>query len=414
MSLRPTRVRRAAIAGAAMLALATGCATEDGSGGSGGSGDAVTLGSLLPLTGDLAALGQNTQTAVELAVEQAQGAASGLDVTYESQDSGTQESVAQSAVQRLVADDVDGIVGAVSSAVCLSVIDTVVQSETPMISPACTTPQLNEYPDSGYFYRTAAPSDQQGTLLARVAYEDGHREMGAISLNNSYGQSLARAFIEEFERLGGTMVADIQYNPAATTFTAETQQLAAADPDAVMMVSYVDTAAAIAHDAAQRGLLDLPWYVTDGIQDESFPEQAVPDDPSAVYGWKGIGIGTPESDAQQAFAEAYEQAYGEAPPSFAPQAYDAAWVTMLAAARGVQTGEPVQAEISNVTDASGTACIAAECLPLVAEGETVSYQGASGDLEFNENGDPANAVFAIWSFSDAGIETQTTLSPEDQ
>lgn len=415
MSLRRPRGRLvAAVVTVGVLMTVSACGDGEDTadnGTAGTSGETVTLGSLLPLTGDLAALGKNTQTAVQLAVDQAEGAGSDIAVAYESQDSGTQESVAQSAVQRLLSDDVDGIVGAVSSAVCLSVIDTVVQSQTPMISPACTTPQLTDYPDEGYFFRTAAPSDQQGILLAQVAYEDGQREIGIISLNNSYGQSLASNFVEEFERLGGTIVENVKYDPAARTFTAETQQLADAAPDAIAMVSYVDTAAAITRDAAQRGLLDLPWYVTDGIQDETFPEKAVPNDPSAVYGWTGIGIGTPESEAVQAFAAAYEETYGEAPPSFAPQAYDAAWVGMLAAARSTSTGESVQAEIANVTDPSGTGCIAAECLPLVRDGEVVNYQGASGDLEFDANGDPANALFVTWSFGESGIETQTTLTP---
>lgn len=410
MARRKT-LRRAggALAVGAAVALVAACGGHAGTGGSGG-GSSVTIGSLLPLTGDLAALGKNTHTAVELAVEQADKANAGVKVTLESQDGGTQESVAQSAIQRLLSKNASAVVGAVSSAVCLSVMDTIVQSQTVMISPACTTPQLTTYPDNGYFFRTAAPSDSEGAVLANVAYQDGRRKVALVSLNNSYGQSLADAFAKQFKQLGGSIVATIKYDSSAKTFTAEAQQIAAAQPDAVALVAYVDTGAAIAHDAAQQGLLKLPWYVTDGIEDATFPKKASASDPSAVYGWNGIGVGTPDSPAYKSFADAYQKKFGTEPPSFAAQAYDAAWIAILASVEAKHAGTSTKEQMSNVTSASGTACSAAQCLSLAAQGKPLHYQGATGDVAFDEHGDPANPLFALWTFDASGIKTLKTIS----
>lgn len=414
MILKSTKKRTyAAVATLAIVGLLTGCGGDSGSsdtgdnGDGGGGGGEITLGSLLPATGDLAVLGENTLNATKLAVKEANSG--GASVTLTSQDSGSQESIAQSAVQPLLAESPSGIVGAVSSAVCLSVIDTVVQSETPMISPACTSPQLTTYEDNGLFFRTATPSEVQGTLLADLVYEDGHRRVALMAVNNSYGQSIAERFAERFVELGGELASEINYDAAAKTFTAEVQQVASANPDAVVMIGYVDTGAAIVHDASQRGLLDLPWYTGDGIQDASFPAQALPDSPETLFDWKGIGIGESDSAAAAAFGAAYQAEYGEEAPSFSAQAYDAAWVLILAGLKAEAAGTTTVEEIANVLDTSAQPCGAADCLAAVQAGTNVSYQGATGLTEFDENGDPTSSTFVIWQFAADGIKTVQTL-----
>lgn len=397
----------------AIVGLTAACGSDGSDGGDNGTGTAasgggsLTLASLLPATGDLAALGENTLNATKLAVKQASDA--GASVQLDSQDSGSQESIAQSAVQQVLAKDPVGIVGAVSSAVCLSVIDTVVQSEIPIIAPACTSPQLTTYEDDGLFYRTASPSDVQGTILADVVYDDGVRSVGLMAVNNSYGQSISEKFSQRFTELGGEIAAEVKYDAAAKTFTAEVQQVASAEPDAVVMIGYADTGAAIVHDASQRGLLDLPWYTGDGIQDAAFPEEALPNNPEKLYSWKGIGIGQSESEAAGTFASAYQDEYGQEPPSFSAQAYDAAWVLMLAGHKADASESDAAEEIGNVTDPAAEPCVGADCVALVQEGQNVSYQGATGLTEFDENGDPTSSTFVIWQFSKDGITTLETL-----
>ena len=342
---------------------------------------------------------------MQLAVAQANAADSGYTIELEQQDDGSQESIAQSALQQILATNPTAIVGTISTAVCLSTIDTIVQAEVPMIAPACTSPQLSSYKDDGYFFRTAAASDVQGAILAQLAYDDGARKVAMLSVNNSYGQPIAETFTETFEGLGGTIAYEVAYDATAKTFTAETQQAAAADPDSVILIGYQDTGAAIVYDASQRGLLDIPWYTGDGIRDASFPGQALPGEEETLYTWKGVGLGSSDSDATAAFAAAYEDEYSEDVPSFAPQSYDAAWIAILASVLAENSGETARDEIANVTSPSGTPCIAAECLELVAGGEAVAYQGATGAVEFDEDGNPTKPVFAVWQFSADGLVT---------
>ena len=67
------------------------------------------------------------------------------------------------------------------------------------------------------------------------------------------------------------------------------------------------------------------------------------------------------------------------------------------------------AGIANVLDTSAQPCGAADCLAAVQAGTNVSYQGATGLTEFDENGDPTSSTFVIWQFAADGIKTVQTL-----
>jgi ABC-type branched-subunit amino acid transport system substrate-binding protein len=149
----------------------------------------------------------------------------------------------------------------------------------------------------------------------------------------------------------------------------------------------------------------LPWYTGDGIRDAGFPAQAQPNDPTALYDWKGVGIGSAETESVDQFDAAYREEYNEAPPSFAPQAYDAAWLAILASTLANVNETSAQEELFNVTNSEAEECVAEDCLQAVLAGESVAYQGAAGPVQFDENGNIINAVYEIWSFTEEGIET---------
>lgn len=402
--------KNVAIAVTAVLGVAlalAGCGSGGASSGSGTSPQ-VHLGALLPQTGDLAALGGSTLEATKLAVKVANDSGK-VNVKLSSQDSATNPSVAQTAIQALIGEGVKGIVGDVSSSVCLSVVDAAAQAKVPMMAPACTTPQLSTYDDHGYFFRTAASSAEQGRALAHLVRDDGHTTAAILGVNDNYGQPIVSTFVDTFAKLGGKVETNIRYDPTARTFAAETQQLSASNAGAIVLIGLENTGAAIIHDAAQRGLLKRQWYMGDGIRSADFPKRALPDDPQALYAWKGIGTGSPAGPGNDAFKKAYQSNLGKAPGSFAAQAYDAAWILMLAGVVANKDGSHLVDDIPAVTDPNGTKCIATDCLGLVASGKHVAYDGATGTVTFDKNGDPVRPVYEVWQFSAQGLTTLKTM-----
>ena len=90
--------------------------------------------------------------------------------------------------------------------------------------------------------------------------------------------------------------------------------------------------------------------------------------------------------------------------------YDATMVVLLAMqAAGKGAGGPaIAAKVAAVTDPNGTPVEAnvegfKKASALLKAGKTVSYQGATGAVRFDRNGD-VSAPAVVWSFTNTGIK----------
>jgi ABC-type branched-subunit amino acid transport system substrate-binding protein len=234
------------------------------------AGDGVLkLGSLLPETGTLSFLGPPMIAATKLAVQDVNdaGGFNGQDVQLTEGDSGdTSTDTANSTVDRELSENVDAIIGAASSAVTLTVIDKIVNAGVVMFSPANTSAALTPYPDKGLYFRDAPPDALQGEVLAGVIADDGNSTLGLIVLNDPYGTGLADAIEENFIASGGEVIERLEYDPQASTFDAEVQQIKDAGPDAVALVT-LEEGSRILATMVESGIgpQDVDVYGVDGL-----------------------------------------------------------------------------------------------------------------------------------------------------
>jgi ABC-type branched-subunit amino acid transport system substrate-binding protein len=369
-------------------------------------GNQFVLASILPLSGDLSPFGPGMQNAVQLAVEEANaaGGVHGQDIIYLPLDSGTNEQVAQDSANDAIAQGAQAVVGAAGSGISLSIIDLLVQSGVVQVSPSNTSPQFTTYSEEGYYFRTVPSDALQGVYTAQMIDDDGIGSIGIIFRQDSYGQGLADAFKENFS---GEVVAEEPYSPEAPDFNAEVTNVAQADPDAVLCICFPETGALIMRAGFEQGLLDVPWYFTDGMLDPTFPETAFPDDPTVLAGFKGTAPASPTGAEIDAFTAAYLTAYGEEFTLFAPQSYDAAWLLILAAEMGDATGSSIRDNMAAASQ-GGEKCSGAACLALAKAGTDFDYVGASGEIDFDPVGDPGTSLFQIWQFTAEGDTEQIT------
>jgi ABC-type branched-subunit amino acid transport system substrate-binding protein len=233
------------------------------------AGDGVLkLGSLLPETGTLSFLGPPMIAATKLGVQDVNeaGGFNGQDVQLTEGDSGdTSTDTANSTVDRELSENVDAIVGAASSAVTLTVIDKIANAGVVMFSPANTSAALTDYPDKGLYFRDAPPDALQGEVLAGMIADDGNSTLALMVLNDPYGTGLADAVVENFEASGGEVVERIEYDPQASTFDAEVQRIADADPDAIALITFEEGSRILATMVESGiGPRDLAVYGVDG------------------------------------------------------------------------------------------------------------------------------------------------------
>jgi ABC-type branched-subunit amino acid transport system substrate-binding protein len=222
----------------------------------GATGDPLIIGTLLPQTGSLAFLGPPEEAGAALAIQEinAAGGVLGADAQLVTSDSGDASTdTASTSVDRLLAANVDAIIGAASSTVSLTVIDKIVNAGVVMFSPANTSDQFTDYNDQGLYFRTAPPDQLQSIPLSDLILADGNTRVGILNLNDAYGTGLA-ANVSNLLVEGGLSESDVQaisYDPNASSYDSEVQQMVEFDPDAIVVIGFDESARIIQELNAQ-------------------------------------------------------------------------------------------------------------------------------------------------------------------
>lgn len=233
------------------------------------AGDGVLkFGSILPQTGSLAFLGPPEFAGVELAIADinAAGGVLGVPVEYSPGDSGdTSTDTASQTVDRLLAEGVDAIIGAASSSVTLTVIDKITEAGVVQFSPANTSDTLSTYADHGLYFRDAPPDVLQGTVLGQLIVNDGVGTAYILGLDDAYGNGLAERIATVLTEGGVEVLGTTIYDPKATSFSSEIQTVQAADPDAIVLVTF-DEGSRILRGLVEAGIgpKDKAVYGVDG------------------------------------------------------------------------------------------------------------------------------------------------------
>jgi ABC-type branched-subunit amino acid transport system substrate-binding protein len=228
----------------------------------------LTIGTLLPETGNLAFLGPPEIAGVQMAVDEinAAGGFNGKDVVLTEGDSGdTTTDTAVQTVTRELQEKVDAIIGAASSSVSASVIDQITESGVTQFSPANTSKQFSDYDDKGLYFRLGPSDILQGQVLAEVIAEDGAASLVIVNFDDDYGNGLAEDLKASFEAGGGEVIDTITYDPQAQTFDAEVGQAKEADADALALIGF-DESSRVLVTLVEQGLgpNDIPTYLVDG------------------------------------------------------------------------------------------------------------------------------------------------------
>ena len=362
------------------------------------AGDPLILASLMPLSGDLASLGPGIALGAALAVEQinAAGGINGQPVQLIEGDSGCDGAVALTSLNDVIAQGAQGVMGAACSGTSLAILDTAIAAEVVMVSPSNTSPQFTKMDKKGFYARTAPSDLLQGEVLASLLVEDGVGSVSIISRADSYGRGLAEATAAAFEDAGGTVKTIVYHATDASDFSAEVTALGKGAADAIVGILFPETGCGVLQPAFEQGLLDSPWYMTDGVKDAGLASLCGLG--TALDGFKGTAPGSAAGEAKDAFEAAYAGVSADGSPTFifAPQAYDAVMLMAISAAANGVTGPEIA---SGLVEASsgGEKCIGVSCIALAADGVDVDYVGASGEIELNQAGDPTAATYDIWT-----------------
>ena len=401
---RKTATAVATLAAAALVL--SGCAATDG--GSAGGELALKIGTALQQTGNLAFLGPPEEAGVALAIKEINEADKGIQVEVVWGDSGDTDNKAyETEIPRLLNAGVKAILGAASSGTSLQFIDQVVGAGVIQFSPANTSAALTTYDDKGLYFRTAPSDVLQGEVLGNLIAADCHEKIAMIVLNDSYGTGLAAFTTEAFEAAGGEVLAAPTYNTGDTNFSAQISEVLATSPDAIVLITFEEVKTIIPQLVSQFPADKL--YFVDGNL-ANFSEDF---EPGTLTGAKGTLPGL-DIETIPAFLESMNaNCVAEGNPdlggvySYGPESYDAVVLLALAAlAAGSVEGVDMAGKLQEVSGGSGggTKCTSfAECADIINGGGVADYDGVSGPITFDENGDPTEASIGVYVYTDENV-----------
>ncbi len=372
--------------------------------------DGVKVGVIQSLTGDLGPEAQLVIDSITLAAKEvnANGGILGRQVELVIEDDQTLDIAAiDSAKKLLKRDRVPVIIGSTGSGTTMTIMNLTTKNGVLQISASSTGIELTTYDDNDLFFRTAPSDASQGIAMARLARQRGYETAATLVVNNPYGDGYEKVFIKAFQALGGNVLQSIRYDSTQTIFESEVEKLSSVHPDCVLLVSYPETGSRILKAAYKKGLLkNARWLLSDGVLVDEFASMVGNDSDGRfiIAGFEGIAPdqGTGRV-AYQIFKDRFFEEYGQQPVIYCSNNYDAMALMALAIEEAKSTrGTDIRDHLRSVANPPGIEVSdIAEALNLIREGKMINYQGASGDITFDEHGD-ISGTYYVWSIGDNG------------
>ena len=353
------------------------------------------LGLLIPQTGSVDGSGKSlTQVATNaIDIVNAAGGILGRDIELVVRDEGSDSATALTAVDDLISEfRIDALIGPMSSSIALSVLPRLVENKIGSCSPTATAVSLASFPDNELFVRTT-PSD----ILASEAMAQLIGQTGVVETLVAYPDDpFGRAFVAEVRRSlavqGITIVNEVAYDTDSSDYTPVAEELTA-NPNSVitligdsesggrMLNSLLDTKSAnkiIVNDALSQVDLSSNTNIDSDMRKNI------------------VGV------AVDAFAGTDADNNALLPP-FAAAVVDCVnLITLAAIVSESDIAEEFMAQVP-VVSRGGSGCnLFEECLALIKQSLNIDYNGVTGLLDLDPNGDPSRAQFVTFGFDDQG------------
>ncbi|TNM45178.1 branched-chain amino acid ABC transporter substrate-binding protein [Nocardioides albidus] len=358
--MRRNKVFATGVAALALGLSLTACGTTEDGGNGGSDADCdVKLAFFGPETGDAAGLGKPIIQGTQLAIDQYnEDADCKVEfVKYDSQ--GSPDEAPALATEAAGDESLIGVVGPAFSGESAAAGDTFAEAGLPTITPSATNPTLA---DNGWdtFHRALGNDATQGPAAAKYIKDTVKAgKVFVIDDASEYGAGLAGIVEKD---LADAVVGTDTIQQKQTDFSATVTKVTDAKPDAVFFGGYYAEATILVGQLRDGGF-DGTFVVADGVKDPAFLDAK-----DAAEGTIITCPCIPDTEPAVAeFAADYEAEFGEAPGTYAAEAYDAATIFLDGIDEGVDNRADMLEFVNNYDD-----------------------EGITKQLKFDEKGEPAD------------------------
>jgi len=331
--------------------------------GSSCSEQTVLIGAVLPLTGSAEIYGKPIRNGIELAFAEVTAGDLAYTLELTTVDSGSDPARAAEQAAALYDQGAIAIIGGVTSAEALEMVEAADRAERILISPSASQPQLTGI--SKNFYRVFSSDFLEGTKMGNFATSTLDLETAVIVAEQQpYARGIQAVFKEAFERQGGKVLEVIEYPANTSDFSGLLDRVVTLRPRAVYLAAYANEVAAMIRELRRLGFAGTILTTSSFASPQAIREAG----PSAegVFLTQAVFEVDSETPESRSFVEAYRDKYGTDPDLYAAHGYDAMKV-LAAALRATQRATPTEMwkGMRSIRD----------------------HQGVTGSLQFDEKGD---------------------------
>jgi branched-chain amino acid transport system substrate-binding protein len=355
----------------------------------------LLLGILLPAADS--AIGEPMISAAETAVERINEAGGVLGRPVEAivADEGATANSAAAAIQSLLDDGVDAIVGPASSVVALGTLRDIVSAGTLSCSPTASAIALDGFPDDDLFFRTVPSDSLQAQAIATVTDQTGAQRAAIAHIDDAYGRAFAEAVESALANRPVTVVTTIPFTDDADGFADDAAALA--DSGAQVLIVLADNGSGTrfleAVDEFDTSAV-ATLIVNDAFRNPVSPQRIARLDPSLRTKIVGVAPQAQSDDPDTPF---------DPPGPFAANAFDCVnLIALSAVVAGSDVARDIAGEMASVSTGGSVCRTFATCMEALDAGLQIDYNGPSGVTELTRRGDPGRAVFDRFVFDDAG------------
>ena len=352
--------------------------------------EAIKIAAIFAKTGVAAKDNAPIFQGVSLAVEgiNSQGGLLGQQLEVIELDNSSNPIDSKKAALKAVELDVVAIIGAAWSSHSLAIAPVLQQRQIPMISPISTNPKVTLI--GNFIFRVCFTDPFQGRVMAQFAYRDLKARTAIIltNVNSDFSIGLAEFFEKSFIQSGGKVLWEGEYKEKSVDFSTVLKKVRLLQPDVVFVPGYIKDSAFLIKQARtmEIGSIFLGGDGWSGDQMYKYGGKAIEGSYYSQHWHSKVPF--PRSQQLQA---SYRIKYGKGIiPGFLPSAYDAVMVLADAIRRAQSLDH------GKIRDTLAA---------------TKNFQGATGTITFDENGDPVNKDAVILKFENRTSVYVKTIKP---
>ena len=353
------------------------------------------IGLLIPQTGSVDGGGESLTQVATNAIEivNASGGILGRDIELVVRDEGSDSATALAAIDDFISEDrVDALIGPMSSPIALAVLPLLVENKIGSCSPTATAVSLASFPDNGLFVRTTPSDILASEAMAQLIEQTGVVESLVAYPDDPYG----RTFVAEIRRSlavqGIAIVNEVAYDTDSTDYGPIAEKLTANANSVITLIGDSESGGRLLNS-----LLDTQSankiIVNDALSQVDLRSNANLD---SEIRRKIVGV------AVDAFAGANPDNNALVPPFSAAVVDCINLIALAAIASDSDIADQFMAQVP-VVSRGGSGCnLFDDCLALLKQSLNIDYNGVTGFLDLDPNGDPSRAQFVTFGFDDQG------------